>query len=119
MRRQDELFLPNFDGDKTSDLVVFNGRDWSPEYLGLFAMIEGKLRFRQRYDGSVPGWDMRRRDRFYVSDVNGDGQQDLVVYNGENWSTPVLGCVTLGGRRDSDGHVAVRLDRFLEPGGWR
>ncbi|MBL9169847.1 MAG: VCBS repeat-containing protein [Verrucomicrobiales bacterium] len=97
MRRQDELFLPNFNGDKTSDLVVFNGRDWSPEYLGLFAMVEGKLRFRQRYDGSVPGWDMRRRDRFYVSDVNGDGLQDLVVYNGENWSTQYLGVLRSAG----------------------
>ena len=102
MRRQDELFLPNFDGNKTTDLAIFNGRDWTPEYLGLFALVDGKLNFRHRYEGSVPGWDLSRRDRFYVADVNGDGNQDLVVYNSKNWSTQYLGILKSKG----DGSLA-------------
>ena len=102
MRRQDELFLPNFNGDKTADLAVFNGRDWTPEYLGFFAMQEGKLSFRHRYEGSVPGWDLSRRDRFFVADADGDGKQDLVVYNSKNWSTQYLGIL----RARGDGTVS-------------
>jgi hypothetical protein len=90
MRRQDELFLPNFNGDKATDLVIFNGRDWSSEYLGLFACEEGKLSFSRRYQDNIPGWTMRRRDRFHVADFNGDGRDDLVVYNSLNWSTQYL-----------------------------
>jgi hypothetical protein len=90
MRRQDELFLPNFDGDKTTDLAIFNGRDWTPEYLALFACVEGKLSFRRRYQDEIPGWTMRRRDRFHVADFNGDGRDDLVVFNSKNWSTQYL-----------------------------
>ncbi|MBM3844766.1 MAG: hypothetical protein FJ405_00580 [Verrucomicrobia bacterium] len=97
MRREDELFIPNFDGNNTADLAIFNGRNWTPEYLGLFAMVEGKLSFRHRYEGAIPGWDMARRDRFQVADVNGDGRQDLVVYNSKNWSTQYLGILKSNG----------------------
>lgn len=115
MRRQDELVPLNFDGDATTDLAIFNGRNWGPEYLILFACTrdEGRLSYRRRYDDRIPGWDMRRRDKFYAADVNGDGNDDLVVYNGVNWSTQYLGILR------SDGDSALQgswQDDWI--GGW-
>jgi hypothetical protein len=98
MRRNDRLIALNFDGDKTTDLAVFNGRDWGPEYLVLFALTEdGTLDFRRRFEDTVPGWDMRRRDRWYAADVNGDKRDDLVVFNASDWSVEYLGILRSNG----------------------
>lgn len=104
MRRQDELIPVNFNGDRTKDLAIFNGRDWGPEYLALFACNEaGRLQFRRRYEDTIPGWNMRRRDRFYAADVNGDGNEDLVVFNAVNWSTQYLGILRSNGENALQG----------------
>jgi hypothetical protein len=102
MRRKDRLHALDYDGDGTTDLAIFNGQDWGPVYLGLMRVLNGSITPQKRYDNdknNVPGWQMRRADRFWVADVNGDGLQDLVVYNAVNWSTQYLGILrsTSGG----------------------
>jgi hypothetical protein len=94
MRRKDRLYALDYDADGTTDLAIFNGFDWGPVYLGMMRVVNGQLVPQKRYDNSqnnVPGWQMRRHDRFWVADVNGNGKHDLVVYNALNWSTEYLG----------------------------
>jgi hypothetical protein len=94
MRRNDQLHVLDFTGDEKSDIALFNGLDWGPVYLGYLQGEDGKLIGRTRYNSSsnpLPGWQLQRRDRFHVANVDGDADDDLVVYNKDNWSTEYLG----------------------------
>jgi len=94
MRRNDQLHVLDFSGDGKSDIAIFNGRDWGPVYLGYLQGEDGKLTGRTRYNSAtnpIPGWQLQRRDRFHVANVDGDADDDLVVYNKDNWSTQYLG----------------------------
>jgi hypothetical protein len=104
MRRKDRLHVLDYDNDGTADLAIFNGFDWGPVYLGMMRVAEGQIVPQKRYDNAqnnIPGWQMRRSDSFRVADVNGDGRQDLVVYNASNWSTQYLGIL----RSTGSGHL--------------
>jgi hypothetical protein len=84
----DQFFIADFNGDGKDEVVVFNGVDWVMPYLGLLVDDgAGGLRLSARFDGDIPGWGgMRRNDKFYVADFNGDGKKDLIVFNGDDWS---------------------------------
>jgi len=105
MRRNDELYSLDFNDDGTDDIAIWNGYDWSRPYLGLATMNgEGVLTAVRRYDdhptasdNPIPGWGMRRADRHWVADYDGDGDEDLVVLNTENWSTEYLGMLRSDG----------------------
>jgi len=98
MKRNDRFHVGDFNGDGLSDLYVFNGPDWSMPYLLMLASTGGDLRFVQRFDRDVPGWgEMRRNDRWFVADVNGDRRSDLYVYNSSDWSTQYLGTLVSSG----------------------
>jgi hypothetical protein len=94
MRREDRLHVLDFTGDGRSDVVLFNGLNWGPTYLGYLSSNNGELTGRRRYDNDkshLPGWELQRRDRLHVANVDGDADQDLVVYNKDNWNTQYLG----------------------------
>src|SRR5947199_2607104 len=76
-----------------TEVVIFNGVDWVMPYLGLLASDgAGGLRLIARYDGDVPGWGgLARNDRFFKADLNGDGKDDLIVVNGDDWSMTYVG----------------------------
>jgi hypothetical protein len=100
MRRKDVLKVLDFNGDESSDIALFNGLNWGPTYLAYIQSDEGKLIGSRRYDnvGSpLPGWQLQRRDRLYVANVDGDADEDLVVYNKDNWSTQYLGMLRSNG----------------------
>jgi hypothetical protein len=90
LRPNDRLCVGDFDGDGRADLYVFNGEDWKTAQLGMFKSLDDWLYLANRYDGTVPGWQMRRHDRHWVGDT-GDGRADLVVYNHEDWGPEYLG----------------------------
>ncbi len=91
MRPGDRHYVGDFNGNGREDLWVFNGSNWSIPYLGLLRSTGAALVMSKRYDGTMPGWQMRPADRHYVGDFTGDGKADLYVFNGTNWSIAYLG----------------------------
>ncbi len=98
MKPNDQFFVGDFNEDNLDDLYVFNGRDWSMGYLQMLRSTGTDLNYVIRYDREVPGWDdLMPNDRFYVADVDGDGDDDLYVYNASDWVTEYLGILTSSG----------------------
>ncbi|MFD2932325.1 M64 family metallopeptidase [Spirosoma flavum] len=94
----DQFYIGDFNGDGKDEVAIFNGVDWSMEYLGLLADDgHNGLKLIARYDNSMPNWDFKKNDKFYVSDFNGDGKKDLIVFNGADWSIPYLGMLQSSG----------------------
>jgi IgA peptidase M64/VCBS repeat protein len=97
MRRNDHHVVGDFDADGKADLYVFNGHDWSIAYLGMLRSTGSALAMTKRYDGNVPGWQMRRNDKYYRADVDGNGRADLFVFNSQDWYSEYLGTVRSNG----------------------
>jgi hypothetical protein len=92
MRTHDQFFVGDFNADGRDDLYVFNGSDWSMEYLEMLRSTGTAMANSHRFDGTVPGWDgLAPHDRFFVADVDGDKRKDLYIYNSADWATEYLG----------------------------
>ena len=98
MRPGDRYLVGDFDGDGRADLYAFNGRDWSVPYLLMAASTGSGLDFIERYEGNVPGWQMRAGDRHWLADLNGDGRADLFVANSSDWAGEYLGTMVSNGK---------------------
>jgi len=97
MRPNDRHYVGDFDGDGKADLYVFNGDDWSIAYLGMLSAQGNHLTMTKRYDGTVPGWQMRRHDHHYLADIDNNGKADLFVYNSADWYSEYLGTMISNG----------------------
>ena len=90
-RPGDQFYVGDFDGDGLDDLFVFNATDWTIPYFAMLRSTGNGFEGVRRFDLELPGWDdMKRNDRFYVADFNGDGRDDIVVFNGEDWAVGYL-----------------------------
>ena len=106
MREHDEVMVGDFAGSGRSDLLIWNSRDWSSEYLGLFRQARGGFTCIRLYEDDLPGWGgFARHDRFYIGDFSGDGKDDLYIFNGSDWANPYLGMF----RSTGSDFVAVQL----------
>ena len=104
MKSNDEFFVADFNGDGLDDLFVFNGAigvDWDIAYLqmlkstgkGIYSGHNHRsgLDHVKRYDDTLPGWDsMKSHDKFFVADIDGDGLEEIYVFNGLDWDTGYL-----------------------------
>jgi hypothetical protein len=97
MRAGDRHYVGDFDNDGRADLYVFNGDNWAIAYLGMLRSTGSQLTLARRYDGNVPGWQMRRHDQHFLGDVNGDGRADLFVFNHQDWTREYLGTMVSSG----------------------
>ncbi|MDQ3175369.1 MAG: M64 family metallo-endopeptidase [Acidobacteriota bacterium] len=104
MKPNDQFFVADFDGNGADDLYVFNGRDWSMEYLEMLRSNNSSLSNVRRFDDNVPGWDgLAPNDKFFVADINGDKRGDLYAYNANDWVTEYLGVLQSNGTNLSGG----------------
>jgi hypothetical protein len=107
MKSHDQFFVADFNADGNDDLYVFNGEDWSKEYLEMLRSTGTNMANSRRFDDSVPGWgEMKKHDRWYVADIDGNGREDLYVVNTRDWVTEYLGTLRSSGNNLSGGWQA-------------
>lgn len=112
--KNDRFLKADLNGDGKDDLVVVNGDDWSMTYVGLLRSTGTGFYLTNRYDGDIPGWGgLAKHDQFYIGDLNADGKDDLVIFNGDDWSMAYVGLF----RSQASGlHMTARYDGDIP--GW-
>jgi hypothetical protein len=87
----DRYYVGDFNGDGRDDLYVFNHSDWDRPYFAMLRSTGSGFECVRRYDRELPGWDdMKSHDRFFTADFDADGDDDIYVFNGQDWSMGYL-----------------------------
>jgi IgA Peptidase M64/FG-GAP-like repeat len=92
-------YAGDFNGDGRSDVLVHAGNS-----IQIFRSNGSQLDHVSSAVGIVPGsWQFQPNDQFYVGDFNGDGKDEVAVFNGTDWVMPYLGLLA------DDGNNGLRL----------
>jgi hypothetical protein len=91
MNDNDQLRVGDFNGDGKDDLYIRNGQDWASLFVGMLRSSGSGLQNLIVYENDFAGWIMGDSDQLHVADFNGDGKDDLYVFNGLDWENDYLG----------------------------
>jgi hypothetical protein len=77
----------DFNGDGKSDVLIHNTNG-----IVLYRSNGSRLDVNFSVVDRVPGsWQFQPADQFFIADFNGDGKDEVLVFNGTNWVMPYLG----------------------------
>lgn len=92
-------YAGDFNGDGRSDVLIHAGNS-----IQLFRSGGAQLDHVFSAVERVPGsWQFQPNDKFYIGDFNGDGRDEVAVFNGTDWLKPYLGLLA------DDGNNGLRL----------
>lgn len=96
--KNDRIYVGDFNADGRDDLYLFNGRDWSSPYLGMFRSTGSNFVAVQLYEDDVPGWGgMAKNDQFLPVDLTGNGRIGLFAWNMVDWGPNYAGRMVSSG----------------------
>ena len=96
-------YAGNFYGTGRSDVLLHHGTS-----IQMFRNNNGG--FAHTFSGveRVPGsWQFQPNDQVLVGDFNGDGIDEVVIFNGVDWNMPYLGLLVVGRPRRAASHRAI------------
>jgi hypothetical protein len=89
----DKSYVGDFNGDSLADVVIHNDNS-----LALYLSNGSHLVPTWIATGRIPVWDLfMPNDQFLVGDFDGDGLDDLYVYNFTDWAFPYFGMLRSNG----------------------
>ena len=107
----------DFNGDGRSDVLIHNGNDIAIYHASGTSSTLDPVWVANNIVPAAPGgttWQPAQNDKYYIGDFDGDGKQDVFVFNGTDWDQPYLGLL----RSDGVGlQCAARYDGSI-PGFW-
>ena len=78
------------------------------KYLALFSCSsDAALQLARLHVSQVDGWTFGSDDQLRSGDVNGDGFEDLVIFNAANWAKKYLGILKSAGNGDLAGNSVI------------
>jgi len=107
----------DFTGDGRSDVLIHNGNDLAIYQTNSSSHTLDLLWVANNIVPAAPGgntWQPAPNDRYYIGDFDGDGKDDVFVFNGTDWIMPYLGLLRSTG---SGLQCVARYDGSI-PGFW-
>lgn len=91
LRQSDEFIIGDYNGDGSKDLAIVNRSAYLSVHFVLFRSGGDSFALQRVFEGSLPDWSLSTGDQFLFVDIDGDGAEELIVYNGADWAVPYLG----------------------------